>query len=285
MIKHNYITSNGNRLFSCYSSSDNCVNKSGILIIQPFAEEQVIMQRALYNLANDLANNDIPVCRFDLFGQGDSNGDFNNANINEWKTNILDAIDTFKQTYQLTEIILCGFRFGATLALLTTNNNSNDVHRLILIEPITHGKQYIESVLRTNLTYQMVTYGEILYTRDILIDRLRSGESINIDGYLISGELFCQICDIDLTKLTYKDKDILILNYSKNNKKVSKNLMSLCDHLRDNKCYFIRKCIPDPTAWKASELYNMNLHHTLNEIIDWINKPVNQSLTMAGNHD
>lgn len=285
MINHDYINSNSNRIFCSYSSPVNCVNKTGILIIQPFAEEQVIMQRALYNLANDLSAKDIPVCRIDLFGQGDSDGDFNNANITEWNTNILDAINSFKKTYHLTEIILCGIRFGGTLAMSLANDVSNDLHRLILIDPIINGQQYIESVLRTNLTYQMVTYGEIHDTRDILIDRLRSGESINIDGYLISGELFCQIFDIDLTKITHENKDILILNYSRNINRLSKNLVSYCDYLRNNNCNVLGKAISDPTAWKASELYNVNLSFTLNEIIDWINKSVVQNTCMVSNHE
>lgn len=268
MKQNLFIDCDGIKLFCCYSQPEGDFNNhTGVLLVQPFAEERILMQRSLFNLDDNISKSGYPVCRFDFHGQGDSEGDFSDTNLHLWKKNLAVAITEFKNKYSLDEVILCGFRIGATISVLVANE-INYIKRLILIDPVINGKNYIEGVLRTNLTYQMVTYGEILETRDVLIEKLLSGENVNIDGYLLNGDFYRQLCDIDLMNFNVTCQNILLLNYSRTNK-ITKEQSRYIDYLGKQNIQIKSSAVADPASWKASELYNMQLNNTFDQIKCW----------------
>lgn len=270
MIEQSFIDSCGTKLFCSVSQPDTNTKSIGVLIAQPFTEECILMHRALYNLNRELNHAGLPVCRFDLYGQGDSEGDFKDANLNTWKVNLIDAYNYFKRKLRLTEVVFCGFRFGATLTMSVANEFESE-DKFILVDPIIKGQQYIDNVLRTNLSYQMVTYGKVNVTRETLIKQLNDGEYVNIDGYLLNGEMYNQIGNLNLQDITHNNINVLVLNYSKNLSSYPGSLKRYCDYLRSQNCNVKSQTLPDPTSWKASELYCMQLTNTSHEICEWLN--------------
>ena len=164
----------------------------------PFAEEKLWSHRVFVNFARSAATAGYAVLRFDFMGQGDSDGKSEDCTIDSYITDLNAAIARLKaECPELQNIALVGLRFGATLASIYASRNP-DVSGIALWEPVTDGHKYLQELLRINLTTQLAAYGQVRHDRSALVRKMRSGVAVNIDGYLISGALYDEVCDIDL---------------------------------------------------------------------------------------
>ena len=192
---------------------------TGIVFCHPFAEEKLISQRVLVNLARQLCLSGYYVLRFDYMGHGDSEGDFEEATVKTRLSDINRAVEYLRDTVCPVKIGLLGIRFGATLATLASENDKC-IDFLISISPIVKGATYIYNCLRSNLTTQMAVFGKIKKTRKQLVQEMQKGNKINIDGYLISHEFYKQCQNIDLMESVGNHQTkIHILQISNNEKK------------------------------------------------------------------
>ena len=170
----------------------------GFVFCSPFAEEKLWTHRVFVSFARALCNIGYPVLRFDYMGHGDSTGHFEDTSIASRLADIKNAIAALKsETQGIRKINLLGLRLGALLAALTAENEK-DIHRLILWEPISDGSKYIKELLRINMATQSAVLKEIRNNSDALIDSMRNGGSVNIDGYEIKWPLYEQLISIDL---------------------------------------------------------------------------------------
>jgi len=190
---------NGYRLFGVYHSPSQDTRNTGIVLIHPFAEEKLWAHRVLVNFARFLAAKGYSCLRFDFMGHGDSEGGFEAATVETRVSNIECAVNKLREISPLvTEVGLVGLRFGATLAALKAQQ-SRDIAWVVLWEPVVNGEKYMQQILRSNLATQSAIYKEIRYTREDLIDKLKSGNTINIDGYPLAWEFFSQASAVDLS--------------------------------------------------------------------------------------
>lgn len=85
-------------------------------------------------LSDELSKNSIASFRFDLFGHGESEGDFADITISEGVDDALNAIEFVKnQGYK--KIIFLGCSFGGIVAFVTATK-STDLQALALISPV-----------------------------------------------------------------------------------------------------------------------------------------------------
>jgi uncharacterized protein len=191
----------------------------GIVFCSPFAEEKFWSQRIYTNLANHLSQQGLSVLRFDYFGHGDSEGNFEDADIQRRLQDIRCAVNLLQDRTGVQTVGLFGLRFGATLAALYAEKEPG-VDFLILWEPILQGEKYIKQCLRSNITYQTTTYKKIVYTRDKMIEDLTADKPVNIDGYLLTGKFFKQIIKVDLSEININFANpVQIAHLTKNSKK------------------------------------------------------------------
>jgi len=191
-------------LFGCLhkpNKSDG-QNGIGIVICSPFAEEKLRSHRIIVNFARYLADNGFTVLRFDYMGHGDSDGDFEDGNIETRMSDIKCAMNTIKEKSTIQKVGLFGLRLGATLAVLCEEDRVSS-NFMVLWEPIVQVGNYLKQCLRSNLTTQMATYKAINYTREQMINDLLSGHSVNVDGYLISSKFYQQGSSVDLGKMSF----------------------------------------------------------------------------------
>lgn len=125
---------------------DHCV-----VLCYPMAHEYLYVHRAFHQLAARLAKGGFPAFRFDYYGFGDSAGDSEESNIEQWRRDIAVAIDEVKSMSGLSRVSLIGLRLGATASALAAEDR-NDVESVVLWEPVINGSEYIEelSVLHQN---------------------------------------------------------------------------------------------------------------------------------------
>ena len=193
-----YFSNNTCQLFGVYHEPENTPTNQGFVFVHPFAEEKLWTHLVMVNFARELARRGIPVLRFDFMGHGDSEGDFEDASIETRLLDINCALRIFaEKAPAVQEIGLLGLRFGATLAALAAEQ-VDGIKKLILWEPILDGERYMQEILRSNLATQNAVYKEIRHTREDLVRMMQQGESINIDGYSLSYDMYQQACAINL---------------------------------------------------------------------------------------
>ncbi len=262
-------------------------NATGIIFCHPFFEEKLIAHRVMVNFARELANRGYAVLRFDFMGQGDSDGNAEDATIESNLSDLERGVEVLREITKVRRTALIGVRFGATLAaLFAARNHGIDV--LTLISPVVKGGPYIEHCLRSNLATQMSTYRKIIKTRDQLVRDLMSGEMVNIDGYLLTREQFIEIKDVDLSNpLTNLPANvrIMIMQVSKNDgQNISNEFLSLMSAFQSNGNKVDVMNVKDNYFWAESKTHITEAKPIYSSAIDWLDQSSlnTRSLDMRG---
>ena len=142
--------------------------------------------KLLVNFARSLVLAGYTVLRFDYTGHGDSDGIFEDSNVETRLLDIGRAVEIIREKTNVDRVGLLGLRLGATFGVLWAEKNDG-IDALLLWEPVLNVRKYLLQCLRSNLTSQMSIYRKIKYTREQMIQDLEEGRPVNIDGYLMSG--------------------------------------------------------------------------------------------------
>jgi dienelactone hydrolase len=124
---------------------------TGVVLCGPQLHEAMWAHRGLRHLADDLAAAGVSVLRFDYYGTGDSAGaggepDF----VARAVQNVVSASATLRAMVDVDRLVMCGWRFGATLAVLAADamaarqNNAPDA--LVLMAPVVNGRGYLREL-------------------------------------------------------------------------------------------------------------------------------------------
>jgi len=261
-----YFKSKNHRLFACLHYPKSIVNKRhGVVLCAPFAEEKLWSHRIFVNFAEMLSSQGYSVLRFDYMGDGDSEGNFEESDIETRLQDIEQAVKTIKEEARVEKVGLLGLRLGATLcALFAEEGNAADC--LILWEPVVNVENYLKQCLRSSLSTQMATYRKIIYTREQMISDFEKGKSVNFDGYLMSSNMYMQGSKIDLLNYPVKySKPVIIFNITKNqNKTPSPAIQKLQEkYYRLNPKSKILT-ISEKTFWSDTKTYNQKVDTLFN---------------------
>lgn len=154
-----------------------------VLIVPPFAEEMNKSRHVLAALSDALGELGHDVLMTDFFGTGDSQGDFSEATLDIWRSD-LDV--TIKRLGPQENLALIGLRAGALLAADAVQRHQ--VKSLTLLHPMVDGRQQLTQMLRLRLAGGLMGGGE-KETASQLRQRLGQGECLEIAGYRLSGQL------------------------------------------------------------------------------------------------
>jgi exosortase A-associated hydrolase 2 len=165
-----------------------------VLIVPPFAEEMNKSRHVLAALAAAIGDAGHDVLMPDLFGTGDSAGDFSEATLATWRADLDVAIERLDPAGALE---LIGLRAGALLAADVTGRH--EVKSMTLLQPLVDGKQQLTQMLRLRLAGGLMGGGE-KETTSQLKQRLASGECLEIAGYGLSGQLAADLETLALAK-------------------------------------------------------------------------------------
>lgn len=120
-------------------------SKTGVIICYPFGQEYIRSHRSVRQLSKQIARVGFYVLRFDYYGTGDSLGQGYDANLEQWKSDIITAMKELQRRFGIEKIILIGVRLGASLALMVSND-TRDVAGLVMWEPILNGENYLREI-------------------------------------------------------------------------------------------------------------------------------------------
>lgn len=134
------------------------------ILCPPFAEEEKSAHRTLTEIALNLQARGEASLLFCYRGTGDSEGDFADATLTDWRADIRAAIEAATARQSIAEIGLLGVRLGASLAYLERGH----ARELLLVEPILSGRSMLSQLnMRQKMRVQMAGGGAALPTGDL----------------------------------------------------------------------------------------------------------------------
>lgn len=176
-----------------------------VVLCSPFLEEKLFCRRFLRNLAEAICALGWRVIRFDHCGEGDSEGDLTENDLNDARENIAAMVAAMRDQCDGPCVII-GLRWGATLALLTESLCDG----VIAIEPMQKGEDYLQQLLRQSLTTQMATWGAVRHNREALLESSKRGGLINIQGFDLGPRLISQMRMVELSSQAPSEKVAII---------------------------------------------------------------------------
>lgn len=256
----------GTALFGVLHRPDSDGDRPAFVLCYPFQEEKLWVQRVFVNLARHLARRGHAALRFDYAGHGDSEGDFEASTVETRLQDIAAATAFARERTGARRVGLIGQRFGATLAALAAERDRSYSH-VVLWDPILRGQAYMQETLRLNLTTQLAVYREIRENRQVLVDRLRAGRTVNIDGYELCRDLYDQACAIDLTDGdTAFEGKVLIVQTGRKPGPFSKGNEALRDRYRNAELTF---AVEEP-FWREIRPYTAVARGLQRATVDWL---------------
>jgi exosortase A-associated hydrolase 2 len=183
-----------------YSPLEYLPSRGAVIVFPPFAEEMNKSRRMMVLQARALAAEGMQVLMVDLYGTGESAGDFEQARWEIWHEDI-EIAATWLHKRGVTRISALGLRLGALLAMDFTRRCAGRLERIVLWQPVLNGAAVLTQFLRTRWAASMLdTAREAESTQD-LRQKLRGGESVEVAGYQLSPQLFRSIEELQLVRL------------------------------------------------------------------------------------
>jgi len=168
----------------------------GVVFVPAFAEEMNQSRRMVALQARALAGAGIGALVVDLYGTGDSAGDFRDARWETWRDDVSAAV-AWLETWGRDRIGLLGVRLGGLLAMEVAAANQGRVDRAILWQPVARGERMLTQFLRLRVAASMGG-SAAQETTTSLRETFASGQSTQIAGYEIAPELAAALDSADI---------------------------------------------------------------------------------------
>jgi len=169
------------------------------IYLHPFAEEMNCARRIAAQQSRALAALGFGVLQIDLFGCGDSDGEFSDADWAAWRDDASDAAD-WLGAQGFERINLWGVRLGALLALDVANRL--DAEHLLLWQPTLNGKHALTQFLRIALAGQALGGSAVRFAdTGAMRAALAAGEMIEIAGYPLASALAADLDALEAANL------------------------------------------------------------------------------------
>ena len=178
----------GARSCILHSSGGSAVGPGAILYVHPFAEEMNKSRRMAAQQARALSDAGWTVLQIDLFGCGDSDGDFADADWSVWLSDITEAADWLHRRSGVVPA-LWGLRSGCLLVSQVARQMPV-APDLLLWQPVLSGRQFLQQFLRLKLAGRLFEKDSADRTdTEGLREQFRRGEPVEVAGYSIAPAL------------------------------------------------------------------------------------------------
>ena len=189
----------GNLFCNLYDGGSSTRAGQGILFFPPFAEEMNKSRWIVAEQARRFSAMGYVVVVPDLYGTGDSEGDFGEASWEDWHDDINHVVAWFGDR-GINDLCFWGLRLGALLALDCSARYPDALTRLLFWQPVLNGRNYLTQFLRLKVAADMFESSRKTTTGE-LRDQLESGGCVEVAGYQIAPELALSIDELDMSQM------------------------------------------------------------------------------------
>ena len=249
------------------------------LMLQPIGTERNVIDTLQINLARSLAANGISVLRFDYYGTGDSDGSFDEIDLETLMSDIDSAINQVTNIQGVARLGLFGLRFGGLLSAYYSELHPKNVEYLILCSPVIDAFKFINQELRQSISTQSVLFQKVILNREQILKNIDNNESTvikgydmaNMNGFPLSHAFLNSLKDINIThnKAAYEN-DLCIIDIDKRVKAKTKDILSLEDKYKDCKTLSYYGLVEKTVPWIHSD-YLMKICEQLNnKVQEWV---------------
>jgi exosortase A-associated hydrolase 2 len=167
-----------------------------VLLIPPFAEEMNKSRRMMALVAQELAERGVAVAVLDLYGTGDSDGDFREASWQRWVADVLHA-KAWCEEQGMTVVGVIGVRLGCALAIDALGKTLADLRSMVFWQPLFDGGRALDQFLRLRVAAAVMN--DTKESAKELRARLLAGETLEVAGYCVSGALARSLTGVRVT--------------------------------------------------------------------------------------
>lgn len=175
-------------------------SRGSLVYVHPFAEEMNKSRRMAALQSRMLAAHGYAVLQIDLFGCGDSSGDFGDANWETWLQDVALGVRWLRQ-HVGGSVTLWGLRLGALLALDAARLCDPAPAGYVLWQPIVSGEQFLTQFLRLRVASGMIADGVARTGTQDMRKEIHAGTVLEIAGYDLAPGLAVAIDGLKLAAL------------------------------------------------------------------------------------
>lgn len=178
----------GDRFCILHRPQQGTAERGALLFVHPFAEEMNKSRRMAALQSRACAQAGWIVLQIDLYGCGDSAGDFSDATWEGWIDDVERAAGWLRESTR-HEPILWGLRLGCPLALEAADRMERRTD-LLFWQPVISGKQALQQFLRLKVVNRLLgDRSEGATGMQELRQQLAEGRKIEVAGYTLSPQL------------------------------------------------------------------------------------------------
>lgn len=231
-----------------------------VVLCYPMGQEQIRAHRAFRNLSMRLSKAGWHVLRFDYFGCGDSAGESDEGDADQWMSDVVAAIEQARLAHGLAKVSLIGLRLGATLATLVASQR-NDIDQLVLWDPILDGRGFLEELSASHRAW-LARRAEMGWDPPKQDD-----EVAQVLGFPLTNGIRKTLEEIDLLGLSKRPaRNVLIIEADED-----EDARRLEVHLRVLDCDVEYQCLPEAKIWLRLTMNQRVVpNQTLEQIVAWL---------------
>ena len=168
--------------------ADAAPGGGSVLVVPPFGEEMNKSRRMIAETSQRLCAAGLTVVLPDLFGTGDSEGEFRDATVERWIEDLSSACGLAEARGRPVRAVLA-VRLGSALAAAAARAGAVPaVQSSVWWQPVLDGKRHLAQFLRLRVAAGNMR-GDHPETVDGLRGRSAAGETIAVAGYELSPSL------------------------------------------------------------------------------------------------
>lgn len=183
-----FIPSESGALFALHIGQSAPLSKKCIVHLPAFAEEMNKSRRMVALQARAFTEQGYSVLVFDLFGTGDSQGEFAEATWAGWLRDV-GVVIAWLRKQGVESISFWGLRSGVLLGLDFMRQSEQEIDHFIAWQPVLNGEKFVMQFLRLRVAAAMMDKGAPQEKVSDLKRLLASGEGVEVAGYYLNPEL------------------------------------------------------------------------------------------------
>lgn len=236
-----------------------------MLFVPPFAEEMNKSRRMMAQTAQALARSGLAAAMVDLYGTGDSDGEFEQATWDRWVSDVCVTAEwCAREGYPVRSVV--GIRVGCALAAAAAARLPEPLQNAVFWQPVPAGARVLEQFLRLRVAASMMEQDKKETVKD-LRDRLRQGETLEVAGYQLSSALAAAMDALNLPELAGPaTNNIHWMDVVREEKPPTPPTASALDSLRTRGRTVAYHQIVGEPFWSSTEI--VSIPHLLDRTVD-----------------